>query len=180
MRRRRQLSHDLDRLNAATLFFMRQQSERIMLGDDREREDVERETHEVVADVVNRLEQSLDEDLVERLERGEFFHPFAPWKAWWNMFGFGVPRTLDGPRFRSKAVLGRREDTMLDEILADFRANVQSTLRRARRDDRSLTEAEIDELLSDLREDMKLIARRSRRREERREREEDERCETVE
>jgi hypothetical protein len=169
MRRKRELSHDLNRLTAATLMFARQQSERILLGDDLEREDVERETHGVVTDVVNRIEQSLDEDFVERLEQGDNLNVFSPWDAWRNTFALGGLRPTN---FGSRALFGMRETTMLDEILGDFRANVQVKLRQARRDDRPLTDAEIDELLSDLREDLKVIVRRTRRRDERREKEE--------
>jgi hypothetical protein len=165
MKHRRALHADLNRLVAATAMYARQQSERMAFGDEPEYEDVTEETHDLVHNVLNRIEQSLDEDFVESLERGEYQKPFWPWDGWPRAPWFALrPARLARP---STAVRGR-EEVMLQEILEDFRANVQTKLRKARRDERSLTDAEIDKLLADLREDLKLVARRAERREERR------------
>ena len=57
---------------------------------------------------------------------------------------------------------------MLDHILEDFRTEFESRLKNARKEERSMTDAELDEMLTELKEDLSVVARRSRRREGRR------------
>ena len=62
---------------------------------------------------------------------------------------------------------------MLDEILEDFRADFETRLRKARREERALSDGELDEALQGLKQDLSVVARRSRRREDRRGEEEE-------
>src|SRR5205809_7006071 len=80
MKQERELNRDLSRLAAAIAMLTAQQWEQTWSGDEEEREDVIRETHDLVSDVLKRIEQALDEDLVEQLDRMRgpgFFNPFA-------------------------------------------------------------------------------------------------------
>jgi hypothetical protein len=180
---KRDLSIDLDRLVAATAMFVRQQSERATLGDDQECEDAKQETHSVVNQVLQTIEKNLDEDLLENLDRGQYPRvasaygcwPRLPnWRSWWPYYNYYSPYTTTGGRLRMRPVHRSTRGTadMLDEILDDFRADFEARMRKARREDRALTDAELDDSLQGLREDLSVIARRSRRREDRREEEE--------
>jgi len=181
MRKGRDLNHDLDRLVSATSMYARQQAERATYGDDEDYEDAKQDSHRVVTEVLDTLEKHLDEDFVEQLERGEyprvasnFCWPRVPewssvWPNWFNYYS--VKRGRVAPR-RAVRATGRTHD-MLDEILEDFRTDFEDRLRKARREDRALSEAEVDEALQDLRQDLSVVVRRSRRREDRREEEEE-------
>jgi len=177
MRKGRDLGRDLDRLVGASAMFAAQEWERTTLGDDQDYDDAKQETHAVVRDVLDVLEKSMDEDLLERLDRGEYPRVASGYMGWprtgtwgsvwpYSTYGYVSPgrRTLAPRRARLT-----RSGEMLDQVIADFRADFESRLKHARRDDRSLSDAELDEALKELREDLKVVARRSRRREERRE-----------
>jgi hypothetical protein len=58
---------------------------------------------------------------------------------------------------------------MLDEILEDFRTDFEDRLRKARREDRPVTDDEVDEALQGLKQDLAVVVRKSRRREDRKE-----------
>jgi hypothetical protein len=179
MRKERALYRDLDRLIAASTMFAAQELERTMLGDDEDNDDARHETHEVVSDVLDTIEKSLDEDLLERVERGEYprvAHVLECWpqalnwrQVWPYTYGYGWYR---GP-IHSTKTLQRGKTDMLDQILDDFREDFEARLKTARREERSLTDAELEEAVNELKEDLKVIARRTRRREERREEEHD-------
>ena len=175
MSKGRDLSRDFDRLLAATTMFATQELERTVLGDDQDYDDAKHETHEVVAEVLDIVERSLDEDLLERLDRGEYprvasglghWPRFRYWPSVWP-YSYGY-RTILG-RARGVKATRREDGDMLDQIIDDFRADIEARLKRARREERTITDAELDESLKDLREDLKLVTRRSRRREDRRE-----------
>lgn len=178
MRKGKDLAHDLDRLVAASALFATQEWERTTLGDEQDCDDAKAETHDVVREVLDVIEKSMDEDLLERLDRGEYprvatycgVMPRLPsWRSLWPYYSYGS-RAI-APRV---ATLGRNDD-MLDQVIDDFRADIESRLKRARRDDRALTDAELEEALKELRDDLKLVVRRARRREERREERDDRR-----
>jgi len=181
MRKSRDLGRDLDRLVGASGMFASQEWERTTFGDDQDYDDAKQETHDVVRDVLSVLEKSMDEDLLERLDRGEYprvasswgwMPRFAAWSSVWPFYSYGY--TSRGRRTHvPRGAKLRRNVEMLDQILDDFRADFESRLRLARRDDRSLSDAELEEALKELREDLKVVARRSRRREERREERDD-------
>jgi hypothetical protein len=175
MRKERALHRDLDRLIAASTMFAAQELERTLLGDDEDYDDAKQETHDVVSDVLDTIENSLDEDLLERVERGEYPRVAQLLECW--------PRALDwrqlwpynygytwyrGP-IHARKTLQRGRTDMLDQILDDFRDDFEARLKTARREDRSLSDAELEEAVNELKEDLKVIARRTRRREDRRE-----------
>lgn len=176
MRKGKDLSHDLDRLVAATTMFARQQSERATLGDDEDYDDAKDDSHRVVAGVLDTLEKHLDEDFVEQLDRGEYPRtasvlscwPRLPeWRSMWPWNYYSVNRGRVSTRRFGRAT-GRTND-MLDEILEDFRTDFEDRLRKARREDRPVAEAELDEALQGLRQDLAVVVRRARRREDRKE-----------
>lgn len=185
MSKRRDLSRDVDRLMAATTMFATQEMERSVLGDDQDYDDAKDETHQVVADVLDIVERSLDEDLLERLDRGDYPRTTYPrvgyswggywpryWSSLWPYYGHktyvGRPRAVKTTRTRTE------DSGMLDQIIDYFRSDIEAKLKNARREERPISDAELDESLKDLKEDLKLISRRSRRREERREERRDE------
>jgi hypothetical protein len=161
------LYHQLDRLVAATAMFAAQQWERAAMGGDEECDDASEETRQVVSNLLKTLEKSLDEDLLERLDRGEYpklasmmgsWPRFPNWRLLWPYYSYySFP-----PAMRSTVT---RRNAMLDQVLEDFRSEFESHLKRARREDRPLAEAEIDNLLTELKQDLNVIARRARRRE---------------
>ena len=178
MSKQRDLSRDFDRLMAATSMFATQELERTVLGNDQDYDDAKDETHQVVADVLDIVERSLDEDLLERLDRGEYQRSMSGWGCWpryraWTSFWpyfYGYRPSVVGRRHAVGTVRTRTEDgDMLNQIIEDFRSDIEAKLKRARRDDRAITDQELDESLKDLKEDLKLITRREKRREERRE-----------
>jgi hypothetical protein len=181
MRKGKDLAHDLDRLVAASTLFATQELERTTLGDEQDCDDAKEETHDVVREVLNVIEKSMDEDLLERLDRGEYPRvatycgaiPRMPsWRGLWPYYSYGsYGSRVVAPRVPTL----RRNDDMLDQVIDDFRADFESRIKRARRDDRALTDAEVDEALKELREDLKVVVRRARRREERREERDDRR-----
>jgi hypothetical protein len=175
----RGLTEDSDRLLAATTMFVRQQWERASYGDDEDYHDVREEAQQVVSQVLDTIEKNLDEDLLEKLDRGEYprvvssvgyWSRLRGWRSVWPYWNYDVYGSWS-PSRRVRRRLGRSND-MLDEILEDFRSDFEERLRRARRDDRGLTDAELDEALQALKEDLSVVARRSRRREDRRDDEE--------
>lgn len=177
MSKQRDLSRDFDRLMAATSMFAKQEMERTMLGSDQDYDDAKDETHQVVSDVLDIVERSLDEDLLERLDRGEYprsmglgcWPRYRAWTSYWPYF-YGYRPGVVGRRHAVRTMRTRTEDgDMLNQIIEDFRSDIEAKLKDARRNDRAITDQELDESLKDLREDLKLITRRERRREERRE-----------
>jgi hypothetical protein len=182
MRKGRDLNHDLDRLVAATSMYARQQAERATYGDDDDYDDAKDDSHRVVAQVLDTLEKHLDEDFVEQLDRGEYPRTASMMGCWprmpeyrstwpyWNYYSNANRSRVASRRLVRGA--GRTHD-MLDEILEDFRNDFEDRLRKARRDDRPMSEAEMDEALQGLRQDLSVVVRRARRREDR-DREEDE------
>jgi hypothetical protein len=176
----RELADDLDRLVAASVLFSRQQAERATLGDEDDYQDAKEESRQVVSEVLDTIEKNLDEDLLENLDRGDYprlasvystWPRLRGWRSMWptwnyNLYGLWSPLRAVGGR-----VSTRRTQDMLDEILEDFRADFEDRLKRARREDRAVTDAELDESLQSLKEDLSVVARRARRREDRREEE---------
>ena len=180
MQKGRDLNHDMDRLVAATTMFARQQSERATFGDDDDYDDAKGDSHRVVVQVLDTLEKHLDEDFVEQLDRGEYPRtmssiscwPRLPeWRSMWPWNYYGVNRGRVATRRYGRAT-GRSQD-MLDEILEDFRTDFEDRLKKARREDRAVSEAEVEDALQGLRQDLAVVVRRSRRREDRREEEEE-------
>ena len=172
----KELGDDLDRLIAATLLFARQEWERASFGDEEDYDDARDETHRVVTQVLDALEKNLDEDLLEQLDDGEYprvASTFTWWprlRGWRSMWPYWNYYNVFGGRFSIRSVkrgLGRAHD-MLDEILDDFRADFEERLKRARREDRSMTDTELDEAVGELKQDLSVVARRARRREDRR------------
>jgi len=164
---------------AATTMFAKQEMERTVLGNDEDYDDAKEETHQVVSDVLDIVERSLDEDLLERLDRGEYLRSTSAWGGCWPRYGawtnfwpyyYGYRPSVVGRRHALRTVRTRTEDSdMLNQIIEDFRSDIEAKLKKARRDDRAITDKELDESLNDLKEDLKLISRREKRREERRE-----------
>lgn len=191
MRRGRDLNHDLDRLVAATTMFARQQTERATFGDDEDYEDARDDSHRVVVQVLDTIEKHLDEDFVEQLERGDYPRTASSVGCWprmpewrssyygWPYSSYYWPYSTQYSVKRGRVATHRpgrgpgKDHDMLDEILEDFRADLEDRLRNARREDRTMSDAELEEAISDLRQDLQVVVRRSRRREERRQ-EEDE------
>jgi hypothetical protein len=175
MTKQRELSRDFDRLMAATTMFATQELERTVLGDDEDCDDAKQETHDVVSDVLDVVERSLDEDLLERLDRGEYpraAHSWGCWpqyRYWSNLWPYYYGYKPYVARSRVVKTTRTEDSGMLDQIIDDFRSDIESKLKRARREERAVSDAELDESLKDLRDDLKLISRRSRRREDRRE-----------
>ncbi len=182
MAKRRELSRDFDRLMAATTMFATQELERTALGDDQDYDDAKKETHEVVADVLDIVERSLDEDLLERLDRGDYRRVPYGWGHWpryqyWSsLWPYGSGYKTYGGRPRVVKTTRTEDSGMLDQIIDYFRSDIEAKLKMARREERPISDAELDESLKDLKEDLKLISRRSRRREERREEREESRA----
>jgi hypothetical protein len=189
MRGRKDLNTDLDRLVAATTMFVRQQTERATYGDDDDYDDAKEDSHTVVDQVLDTLEKNLDEDFVEQLDRGDYPRTASVYGCWprlpswysgwpyWNYYGSNRGRVTR--RYRRGVATGPgttgRTHDMLDEILDDFRADFEDRLRNARREDRAVSEAELDDALQALRQDLSVVVRRSRRREDRKEEEEESR-----
>jgi len=179
MQKGRDLSQDLDRLVAASGMFARQQTERATFGEDADYDDAKQDTHRVVTEVLDSLEKHLDEDFVEQLDRGEYPRlasavgcwPRLPhWRSTWPYWNYNMyTRSVPAMRYRSAT---RRHD-MLDEILEDFRADFEERLRKARREDRALSEQEVEDSLQALKEDLGVVVRRSRRKEDRKQEEEE-------
>ena len=177
MSKQRDLSRDFDRLMAATTMFAKQEMDRTVLGSDQDYDDAKEETHQVVSDVLDIVERSLDEDLLERLDRGEYPRAMSSWGCWpryrawtsyWPYFYGYKPSVVRRQAVRTART--RTEDgDMLNQIIEDFRSDIEAKLKNARRNDRAITDQELDESLKDLKEDLKLITRREKRREERRE-----------
>lgn len=192
-RRERAYSADLQRLVDAVALYARQQWERVAAGGEEEYDEVQRDNKHVVNRVLPVIEQMLDEDLLEQLDRGPSFaafpfasmldpstSPLAPWKlpsVPWGFWGGwpGAPRGgrlgLSTREVRSTYRLSgeTRTTVLLDQILDDFRNDFMERLRKARRDDRALNDADLDELVKGLREELNLVARRSKHRKERKE-----------
>jgi len=180
MRKGKDLSNDLDRLVAASAMFARQQTERVTFGDDQDYDDAKQDTQKVVAQVLDALEKNLDEDLLERLDRGEYprmasavkyWASPADWRSLWPYSLYNVYRGRVSAHPFGRAARGTHD--MLDEILEDFRADFETRLRKARREERALSDGELDEALQGLKQDLSVVARRSRRREDRRGEEEE-------
>jgi hypothetical protein len=171
MRKGRDLDRQLDRLVAATGMFVIQQYERTALGTDEDYHDAKNESGQVVSEVLTVIERSLDEDLLERLDRGDYpkvasFARCGPrYSSWYSLLW---PYGSHSPLWRGVRSAGTRRDEMLDHILEDFRTEFESRLKNARKEERSMTDAELDEMLTELKEDLSVVARRSRRREGRR------------
>jgi len=155
--------------------FARQQWERASYGDDEDYQDAKEEADQVVSQVLDTVEKNLDEDLLEKLDHGEYprvvsgtgyWSRLRGWRSMWPYWNYNLFSTWS-PSRRIRRGIGRTHD-MLDEILEDFRADFDERLRRARRDERALSDAELDEALQALKEDLSVVARRSRRREDRR------------
>jgi hypothetical protein len=170
----RDLAADLDRLVAASSMFAVQEYERATSGDEQDYDDAQQESHDVVGQVLDTIEKNLDEDLLESLDRGEYPQLASSFGSWtrsrgrrlmWPTWNYNNVYSAWAPMRRFARV--RRSDNMLDEILDDFRADFEDRLRKARREDRGVTDAEVDEALQGLKEDLTVVARRSRRREER-------------
>jgi hypothetical protein len=166
------LTRDLDRLWTAVHLFRRQQWERVMLGGREEYDDVVPETREVASEAISAIERALDEDLVEALNR-EHEMTDSTYGAYWPFWpGYPpAPRAAAAPwpvMPVPDAVVPsrrRREETLIDQVLGNFRAELLSDLRDARRDDRDLSAAEIDDLVHDLRSQLDvLLVTRTRRR----------------
>jgi len=167
------LGEDLDRLVAATVMYACQQRARAAFGDSQDYEEAQAEAHQVIDQVLDTIERNLDEDLLERLDRGEYPrvasslsywpHLRALRSMWPSWTGSGAWSPLHPLRHAM-----RRTHDMLDEILEDFRADIEDRLRRARQEERAVSDAEIDEALQALKEDLSVVVRRARRREDRR------------
>lgn len=169
MPKRKDLAGDLDRLVVATVMFATQELERATLGDDQDFDDAENEAREVIGNVLKVIEKSLDEDLLEDLDRGDYSRIVPSYSRWplrrfWPYFGMRLRRRTEP---RSHKIF--RRNAMLGEILEDFKVDFESRLKRARREGRSLSDDELEDALKELREDLKLVVRRSHRRENRRE-----------
>src|SRR6266542_4257504 len=171
MHKGKDLSRDLDRLGAASAMFAAQEAERATLGDGQDYDDTKAVVHQVVVQVLDTIEKNLDEDLLERLDRGEYPHVVSAWsclprpstwRSMWPNHRYAYPGL-----FSVRSVHRTRSDAMLDQILDDFRADFESRLKNAKRDDRPLSDAELDAALQELREDLQVVVRRTRRREER-------------
>lgn len=175
MSKQRDLSRDFDRLMAATTMFATQELERTVLGNDQDYDDAKEETHQVVVDVLDIVERSLDEDLLERLDGGEYPRSAGGWgywpryRSWTSIWPYSYGYKTHVGRPRAVKTTRTEESGMLNQIIEDFRADIESKLKRARREERAISDAELDESLKDLKEDLKLITRRERRREDRRE-----------
>jgi hypothetical protein len=171
MHKGRKFSRDLDRLGAASALYAAQEAQRANLGDDHDYDDARNDVHQVVVQVLDTIEKNLDEDLLERLDRGEYPHVASAWDYWprpsswrsmWPHHGYAYPAAFSTLRFNRT-----RSSDMLDQILEDFRTDFETRLKNARREDRSLSETELDDALQELRQDLQGVARRTRRREER-------------
>jgi len=155
--------------------FAAQELERASFGDEEDYNETKQEIQTVVDQVSDAIEKNLDEDLVERLERGEYprvasgalcFWPrFAGWRSMWPYWNYNIYGLSFWPRSVSRRT-GRTHD-MLDQILEDFRADFEARLKKARREGRTLSEAELDDAVGSLKQDLSVIARRSQRREDR-------------
>jgi hypothetical protein len=206
-RRERTHNTELQRLVDATALYARQQWERVYFGNEEEYDEVLRENRHVINKVLPVIEQMLDEDLLEQLDRGSYTsttsaaltppNPFmpstwglppTPW-SWPPGPAWGAPGPAWGtpPRFRRPSAFSarpvrlssrpsseQRVTMLLDQILEDFRTDVLERLRKARREDRTLNDTDLDELVKDLREELNLVARRSKQRKERLEEEDNE------
>src|SRR5512133_1636037 len=99
-RRERAYSTDLQRLVNAVALYARQQTERATVGGEEEYDEVVRDNKHVVSRVLPIIEQMLDEDLLEQLDRGPTWgnpfasmldpatSPLAPWNMWSQMWKF--------------------------------------------------------------------------------------------
>ncbi len=165
------MGRQLDRLIAASAMFASQQWERAALGADEDYDDSRDETAQVVSNVLTIIEKSLDEDLLERLDRGDY-HKFASFAGCWprhsSWYSLLWPYSQYSPLRHAVRSAVTRRDEMLDHVLEDFRAEFESRLKKARKEERPLADAELDEMLGQLKEDLNVIARRSRRRADRR------------
>src|ERR1700730_18276116 len=160
MKGERQLNRDLNRLAAASAMLAAQQWERAWLGDDDAREDVLKDTRGIVSEVLTRIEQALDEDLVEQLDRvhNPALGPFALARAPFTMpspFSF---LQLGGGLSGIGGKHGR-----LDRALEDFRISFEAQHRRAKRQDHTLSAADLDLLLQQLKEDLQDVLKKSKR-----------------
>ena len=175
MSKRRELSRDFDRLMAATTMFATQELERTTLGNDQDYDDAKEETHQVVSDVLDIVEKSLDEDLLERLDRGEYprvaggLGCWPRYRYWTGLWPYSYRYKTYVGRPRAVKTTRTEESGMLDQIIQDFRSDIESKLKKARREERAISDKELEESLNDLKEDLKLSTRRERRREDRRE-----------
>jgi len=173
-RRERASSADLQRLVDAVALYARQQWERVAAGGEQEYDEVQQDNKYVTSKVLPVIEQMLDEDLLEQLDRGPSFASplMVPWK-WpsmpWGSWGWGGRRGLSTRDVKSTYRLSgeTRTTVLLDQILDDFRNDFLERLRKARREDRPLNDADLDELVKGLREELNLVARRSKHRKER-------------
>lgn len=160
MRDERQLNRDLNRLAAASAMLAAQQWERAWLGDDDAREDVLKDTREIVSEVLTRIEQALDEDLVEQLDKipSPAFGPLAFARA-----PFPIPSPFSAFQFGGGfSGIGGRHGR-LDRVLEDFRISFEAQHRKAKRQDHTLSAADLDVLLQQLKEDLQDVLKKSKR-----------------
>jgi hypothetical protein len=160
--------------------FTVQELQRTTFGDDEDYEDTKEEISTVVDQVSETIEKNLDEDLLARLDRGEYPRVASALRCWpsllswrsiwpyWNYNMYYGGRSWIRPINRGN---GGNKD-MLDQILEDFRADLEARLKKARRENQPLSEAEIDDALQSLKQDLSVVARRTQRREERHEEQE--------
>jgi|GEM_PF-4376772 len=163
------VSRELGRIWAAAALLTRQQLERIALGGREEYSDVLEETRDVADDVVAAIERGLDEDLVEALNREEDAMSSEMWPFWaMPRAMMEMPRAMmdmfTPPADTTVTSKRRREEALIDQIVANFRAELLDDLREARRDDRELSAAEIDDRVNDLRDQLDVLVSRSGRR----------------
>jgi hypothetical protein len=152
------------RLQAAAMLFVRQQCERAMRGEDWE--DLNDENLEVVKKVLPILEEALDEDHVDQLDAVQI--PPFPGMFMPGMFRPGMFRFPGFPGFpfpfaRARRHHGAKGDGNVCEIVGEFREDLDAKVRKARRQDRGLTEEELDELVAHLREELAGVVKRAPR-----------------
>ena len=82
MQKHRDLANDLDRLLASSTMFTVQELQRTTFGDDEDYEDTKEEISTVVDQVSETIEKNLDEDLLARLDRGEYPRVASALRCW--------------------------------------------------------------------------------------------------
>jgi len=168
MKERGEFPQGMRRLWTAVALLSRQQLERMALGGRDEYDAVSDETREIADEVVEVIERGLDEDLVEQLNReeGTMETGFGPWSFWPPMIPNPMDMMMSGGTTTSPR--RRREEALIEQVVAHFRAELLADYRDARRDDRDLTEAEIEDRISDLRDQLEVIITHTHRRRRRR------------